>query len=66
MQTSYTFNVIVNSKPAFNDGTTSFTSLTVQLNMIQSFTVPAFSDADGDTVTISIEEVNGGSFPNWI
>lgn len=66
LDNQYSFSVIVMSKPAFDDGTTSFSSLKIPLNSVKSFTVPAYSDADGDTVTISIEEGSGGTFPNWI
>lgn len=66
MNSIYTFNVKVMSKPVFNDGTTSFLGLTLSLNSIKSFPVPSFSDPDGDIVTISIAEGSGGTLPGWI
>lgn len=54
------------SKPAFTDGTNSFSGLTVALNSIKSFNVPPFNDADMDTVTLSIAEGSGGVLPSWI
>lgn len=68
LQSTYSFDVIVNlnSPPVFNDGTTSFADLTVPLNTVKSYTVPSFSDPDGEAVTISIAEGSGGTLPSWI
>lgn len=54
------------SFPTFIDGTTTLAGLTVPLNSIKSFSVPLFSDPDGDAVTISLAEGSGGSLPSWI
>lgn len=66
MQTKYNFIVQVKGKPVFTDGTTSFAGLTVALNSNKTFSVPLFSDPDGDVATISIAEGNGGTLPLWI
>lgn len=70
MQSTYTFNVnvilAVNLPPVFNDGTTSFASLIAPLNSVKSFSVPLYSDPDGDIVTISVQEGSGGTLPSWI
>lgn len=66
MQNSYSFTLKVMTKPAFTDGTTSFPPITVALGSTNSFLVPSFSDVDQDTVTISIAEASGGTFPNFI
>lgn len=66
MQTSYSFTVKVMTKPAFNNGTTTFSALGVALNGVKSFPIPSFSDADGDNVTLSIAEGSGGILPSWI
>lgn len=66
MQTSYSFNVIVMSKPGFTGLITAFSDLSVPLGNIKSLNVPSFSDADGDSVSISIEEGSGGTLPSCI
>lgn len=67
MQNSYSFGVNVLSRvPIFNNVTTSFSDLMLPINSLGSFNVPSFNDPDGETVTLSIAEATGGTFPNWI
>lgn len=63
---SYSFYVKVMTKPAFNDGTTSFADKIMPLNGKSNFPISTYSDADGDTVTLTIEEGSGGTLPGWI
>lgn len=50
MQTTYSFSVKVMTKPtfAFSGGATSFSDLTVALGSTKTFSIPTYSDADGD------------------
>jgi hypothetical protein len=50
------------TKPAFV-GLTSFNDITVKLNSVGSFAVPAFSDDDGDATTISL---SSSALPGWV
>ncbi len=57
MESTNTFTVNVKSKPEFTDGTTKFKDMTIKVKSAgDNFIIPTFNDADGDTVTITIEE----------
>lgn len=57
---------VPNRLPVFDDSTTSFPDLTIKLGSNDKFTVPTFSDPDGETVAISIQEASNGIVPTWV
>ncbi len=67
MKTTDTFVINVQTRPpVFTDGTKSFADVTVgSVTPGKSFVVPPFTDPDGETVKITLEDSAGGSVPGW-
>lgn len=61
----------MSNPPIFAGGITSFADLTIPLNSKGQHTIPVFSDPDGETVTITLEDIKVASdgyvpsVPSW-